>query len=736
MLLACAAIFLLPTASFAQTASDGESSKAVVLADVNLSNASIVSNNGKTLVVGLDIENRATQTQPDIRYGIRLVRTTDKRQEIADTFVASEIVSLAGNQSVHREIVYPVSPILSGDFDVWVIARTTGGMMLGLNEAGTVTLAASGDRVSIVPGTCHLEVSGDSRDYTLFQGVDVSPDETLFLVCTVRNESPSSLSIVPYFDTFRRNVYGDRVSVNYPAPETISLSSGETKEIPVVIPKASDPQAFDVSVFFRKTDGVPVSEQIVAHYVLRGASATIQNISLDKTSYAKGDMVNATIFASSSADDFPGSRAGQGTDVTLFVTFSMTDAGGAVCTEPETKMLEKGTTQLVFSSPAHIDCNAPLASVVVKDANGKVFDFRGPELGSQALRDAVATKEASFLSRTLAVAVVVILFLGSITLIVWKRFGKKGISGIFMLAFVLSGSMFFGKGAEAKTWAVYAEDIDTGDYFEAADFTVNTDKTTYAPGETIQLYGSAEYLHCSNGYGGYVLWASLTGNSDVGLGENDLGYSGWDDGEHDIYWLSDMVGGTLRAPSVPGEYNIRIHGYFEMDGDTGYDAVMIRITVAAPKADTLEVCEMISGVSYPRVDGAGVASLGSGKTVALAAFFDDTPGDCAGTDVTGSAAWTETSDPSEAFTVSKGSVSADVIPGEVRNGSMTIVYAGQSIGLYLPGYCNWSTSCTDRESDYCLGEEFEITDPVCSGTRTCTGTRSCNFNWREVMPGE
>ena len=787
---------LAPSFSFAQP-----SPHVAVLADVNLSNASIVSNDGKVLVVGVDIENRSSSTQPDIRYGIQLVRPAEGKREIADSFIAQETVVLSGNQSVHKEFSYSIPPSLSGDFGVWIIARTTGGLMLGLNDAGKVTFSASGDRVTVVPGSCHLVVSGDEKTYTLSQGVDVSTDETLSIVCSVKNESGTALSLIPYFDTFRRNIYGDRVDVNYPVPTGTLLAQGETKELSIDIPKASDPQAYDVSVVLKKaSDRTSVAPGIVVHYVLRGESATIQNVSFDKSSYLKGDLVNATVFVTPSADNFPGSRAGRGTDAVLSVKFSVTDRGGNICVEQQMKTLEKGASQLLFSAPAIIGCDSPTAAIVVNGSDGRTLDFRGAGKDeSQTPKGVPVPERMGFSSvRTMIVVIVAILFIVSLGLIIWRRFGKKdGISKVFVIAFILSGSMFFSKGVEAKTWAVYAEDIDTGEYFEAADFTVNTNKTTYAPGETIQLYGSAEYLHCSNGYGGYVLWASLIGNSDVGLGENDLGYSGWDDGEHDIYWLSDMVGGTLRAPSVPGEYNIRIHGYFEMDGDTGYDAVTIRITVAAPinascgtangvavssapstnlcsvgtafpvtgtgpwswtctglnggtdascsapKAPTLRLCQ--NGIYYARGGETGIpVALNQGDERNLTAIYG--PGtDC--TTVTGDIDVTSSITDTASDVVTLLGSNPKILHGNnVPNASnpgqqtasenVTATYSGQTVTMPVTVLENCVSGCATEAGSHCKGESFTA-DDSCGVSETCSnaGTRSCEFNWKEIVPG-
>lgn len=780
---------LLPGASFAQAAVPDDSSQGTVVADVNLSNASVLSNDGKTLVVSLDIENRSSSTQSDIRYGLELVRSAAKGREIADTFIAPETVSLQGDQSVRKELSYPIPSVLSGDFEVWTIARTTGGLMLGLNNAGKVTLSSSADRVTVVPGSCRLSVSGDDKTYALLRGVDVASNETLSLSCKIRNESSSSaFLLVPYFDTFRRSVYGDRVSMAYPSQEAISVAPGETKDISFDIPKASDPQAYDVSVILRKTDGVPVSEKIVAHYVLRGESATIQNVSLDKSSYMKGDAVTATVVASPSADGFPGSRAGRGTDVPgLSVRLSVTDSKGMACIDPQTNAFADDGIPTVFSANALIDCADPTASVTLVDADGKVLDSRGKASLVGVGRESSVSESGSNLTsfRVLAIGIVVVLFIGSLVLIVWKR--GKGISTaskILVLALVLSGSIFVGKGAEAKTWTVSGGyDWDGVWQDVGAYYSVNTDKRTYLPGERIRLSGSVEYYRCLNFVGMYGAWAEIEEDKSISLGDN------FDTGENDnhtLLWDVARLHGILYAPTEPGEYLVYLTGGYQFADGWREKSVSIKITVAssvdgvwsdwsacsatcgggtqtractnpAPSGggadcvgDSTQACNTQScstlrlcqdGIFYGNGGETGLGILlAQNETRNLTAYYDTGSG-CSGTDVTASATFTSSSpmvgilsgsDPR----VLKGDVPNASLPGkQAGTSTITAVYSGQIVTMPLTVQENCSSNCSANAADHCQDATYTATDS-CGNAEACAGTRSCEFNWKEVVPGQ
>ncbi|MEK9178078.1 MAG: hypothetical protein AAB777_03110, partial [Patescibacteria group bacterium] len=107
-------IFLAPSSqTFAQ----------VVVADVNIYNSKIISQDNNTVVIGFDIFNR-TGIQPDIRYSIQLVKIDEQNNggAVADTYIYPEIVNLGENMTVHKQVSYSIPPGLRGKYEVWVIS--------------------------------------------------------------------------------------------------------------------------------------------------------------------------------------------------------------------------------------------------------------------------------------------------------------------------------------------------------------------------------------------------------------------------------------------------------------------------------------------------------------------------------------------------------------------------------------------------------------------------------------
>ena len=579
-----------------------------VIVNVNLSDAKVLSQEARSIRVGFSLTNQDARTQAlGIRFGFELVETAKTGQVVADTFVFPETIDLAPGQSVKKEVEYTVPDALTGDFSVWVIARNAGGLILGLGNAGKVTFTPQSETVGIKTESCALKVVGDAKVYDLLQGVDVTPNETLILSCQVENRSAATQTLIPSFDTKRRSQYGDPMTVPSVPVSKISLAASEKKVIDIVIPKASSPQAYDVRVVLRNESNPDMaSNAINAHYVVRGVSATIQNISFGKSSYRTGEPVDATLFWSSSADQFLGSRAGSGTKIEqVTVALGIRNENGAVCIEPLVRTVDgEGSDTLTLSATAIADCVHPTATVTITDSTGTVLDTRVVTL-AQPVPDTQPSQSAQTFDenglvgdgvRTALVAIGIVLFLAASVLIILKRRARMAgiIKGFIFFALLSTGFLSGGGTAEAVSWR--EDSLNTEEYCSLNAFTlgygsvedcmmglesgfsratVNSNKSTYLPGESITLSSIVNSFLCANmGLRSYALSALLEGNR-VSL------QSGGILGRTSIYGENS----SFVAPSVPGRYRITL----SFTGTLGYTAdAFIDITV---------VCAASSGLS-------------------------------------------------------------------------------------------------------------------------------------------
>ena len=547
--------FLIPDRVFAQPS---PSSVSVVVANINLSNAVILSQDGNTFRIAVDFVNNGDAPQSDIKYGVELVKKQDKAQTRVDTFISDEILIIDAKKTLHKEFTYAASPLLSGgNYELWLLSRTTGGLILGIARVGEVPLETTADgRVAISPESCYLQVKGDTEKYTLLQGVDVEKEEILSIRCSAKNNFPRSVTVSPSFETHERSVYGSIVNVAYLEAPTITFKSGETKEFSFTIQKPEKPQAYDASLtLIDSSSRAVVSGSVTAHYVLRGASATIQNASLDRAIYEKGDLITATLFWSPSADSFPNSRAETGTtigDITIKV--DIVDESGASCADTITKIVTGQETNVSLTANSSITCVSPKAILTLMDKDGTVLDNR--TFSSPAVSNDTPARE--FPVNSMAVLATL---LGAFTaFFIWKKYliNLQSAARTLLLLMIVSSAFFMGVG-EAKALTYGTGDVIT---------TVNINKSVYSPGETIVVSGLVTFSNCGNGYSTVNVLANISAEM---IALNSPG----------SYYLS----GYLTAPSSPGTYIIDFtsmglpdYGMLYLDWSWG----SIPITVSAP----------------------------------------------------------------------------------------------------------------------------------------------------------
>lgn len=369
--------FGISLADLSVSTSDG---KSVTVATVNIYNATTTTTekNG-AFTVDFDIVN-SLGVQPDIKYGVFITQSTSKGEQlIADQKVYDEVLSLSPKETLHKHVVYTPSPALSGSFDFFIEARNENGLPLTTAYVGKVSLPLLSQGVYIDPSSCFLTVKDEKGNphYNLVQGVDITQTETLLAHCSIINNVSSAQNLVPQFMTHWRTVYGVVVSDTGRDTTPISIISKELKDIVFPLPKALKPQAYDVQFALGDSTNKTVSNVITFHYVLRGESATIQNIILDKNYYQKGDMAHATFMWSPSADTFPGSRVSVGTQsITATLTLNIFDVNKDSCIAPMNYDLSRNQKNPIVSLTLPIirNCFNPQLSAELKNSTGVVLD--------------------------------------------------------------------------------------------------------------------------------------------------------------------------------------------------------------------------------------------------------------------------------------------------------------------------------------------------------------------------
>jgi hypothetical protein len=303
----------------------------VVLAQLTLKDAHVVTSSGSSYSIAFTIHNGG-EAQSNIRYGVRLVPVvngTANYSSIADEKILDEVLSVNSNRDLTRTISYTVPASLDGTYKMLVVVNNANGLPLGSSFVADVSTHSQAN-LSINTASCYLSVEGEKSgaQYTLDQGVDVASSENLLLNCKATNNSNQALVVSPEISTFLRSQSGALVYTPASAL-SFSFAAHESKTVTVSIPKPTKPQAYTsvVDLANGSGGGIP-SNTVSAHWVLRGMSGTIQNVSLDKDIYAAGNVAVVAFTWSGKADSFAGSRAGTSTPLSsLMAHVSVCDQG-------------------------------------------------------------------------------------------------------------------------------------------------------------------------------------------------------------------------------------------------------------------------------------------------------------------------------------------------------------------------------------------------------------------------
>ena len=427
-----------------------------------------------------------------------------------------------------------------------LVSKNTSGLALARASLGTVTLSGTGSYVEILAPTCFLTVAGEAVDktYTLEQGVDVASTEELNLTCTLKNHSQTAVTLTPSFETFYRDTFGEKIATPVPAQKTLQAGAGASVTFTTVLPKASEPQAYDVKLSFTNASAV-AANSVIAHYVLRGTSATIQNLTLDRTSYAAGDTALISLFWTGSASNFFNARTApealSGVQAAVNIAGSAGPCGSDVIVSLDT---QRSTQVIPF--PVTGACDSPQVSIRLADNAGRVlassaFDFRNTAPSEKG------TGGGALIYVIIAVAVLALLY-GIRRMFAGKTADTAAttlaLAGLCIISFGLPSAAY----ADTFTQDVYL--VSSGGLAGNFTFTydVNLNKATYAPGETMTAAGNVTMGNCGN---------SLTGSftATINAQHKDVFRSVLVIlGPHNYHVEATISSNTFTAPMSPGTH--------------------------------------------------------------------------------------------------------------------------------------------------------------------------------------
>lgn len=346
----------------------------VLLASVNIQNAKIISQKENVFNISFSLSN-GVGLQTGVKYGVKLVSESQTGQLTVDEKIYDESLTLNPNTITEKEIVYTAPTYLEGPYMLVLTSNNTSGFPFGIINVGKVTLKSTTSGILILPETCSLQVVGEknSPTYKLDQGVDIKAEENLKINCTAINSSKVAVSATPSYETRYRSSYGDIVATTGGDVSPISFKAGEKKSFAVVLPKANISQAYNIEFSLNNKD--IKSNTVSVQYLMSGFNATIQNVSLNKDYYERGEKAQVSYFYSSSSGSLVGNRVAPVSMPTIISKLQILNGDGKSCARTKKETLSVQASHKI-ETPISINsqCIDPKIILTLIDDKGTVLD--------------------------------------------------------------------------------------------------------------------------------------------------------------------------------------------------------------------------------------------------------------------------------------------------------------------------------------------------------------------------
>jgi hypothetical protein len=338
----------------------------VIVANVNIKNAKIVFQDGKNFKISFTISN-GEGLQTGVKYGLKLF-SDDKSQSLVDEKIYDDSLTLGENSSVSKEITYTPPSILDGSYTILLESKNQSNFPFSSFIVGKIKLTASVKWLEIIPESCYTQIQEDktNKHHLITEIVEINETDSLSLNCTVINNSTNTVTATPIFNTRYSGSYGEYAPQSGGSEDAITFAKGEKKNISMLLPRGDIPKPYNVKV--NLMDGENYSNTISVGYIIKGMSATIQKVSLDKDFYKAGENAEVSFvwFGAGFYEKTP----------KVTVNASLTNSRGWQCASSVTQDVVKEKNEPVnkISIPIKNTCDDPHIKISISDAGGTVLD--------------------------------------------------------------------------------------------------------------------------------------------------------------------------------------------------------------------------------------------------------------------------------------------------------------------------------------------------------------------------
>jgi hypothetical protein len=373
-------------------------------------------------------------------------------------------VTLSGHESKKINFTYKLPAGISGtDLAIRVQATTKTSIRSGWADA-RIVIAGELRFLDVVSATLLV----DGKTFSLESGPTVTNEKTLAVQVSLQNKTNTDVMLTPKISIYERSFIGAPVKTITEA--TTSLKSKEKKTVTVNLPVSElKPSVYAGKLDFVTDSGEKRAPSTTFRYIVGGDIATIQNISSDKTTAAKGDVINMAIIYSGAPYDIVTNAVRDIGTTTLKI--SLTNEKNETIGSAETQIdVNKGNKVSLPITTTGAGQGLSVHAEIIK-GDKKITSYDAV-LSKAPAAVAQPEKKNSMVGIWIGLgAILVILIIG---LMLARRFKNRAVVGPMIMFLVIAGAMFVtSHKAEAFTVTDHVHKLGTAVEQHDPDASIN-----------------------------------------------------------------------------------------------------------------------------------------------------------------------------------------------------------------------------------------------------------------------
>ena len=289
------------------------------------------------------------------------IELVDSNQKIVDRYVSPKIFTIEPNSEATNNFSYSAPFGLSGDYSLRLLVVNDSGIPLAANSL-EVNFNRDSSFIELIPDTCFLVSSSNNENkVAIDKTLTLEKSENIILSCQIKNNLKENIELNPVYETHKDNLYGEAIDQKYQKEEIIILAD-EEKSISLTIPTVLSSGDYVTQVSLKQGNKI-YNRMLVKYSIGERELVKIKNISLDKTSYKKGEEMNLSVLFNYLSNK----------DASLKMNVSVLNKKGDVCLPSFTEITPSSSTFLSFKKELKLDCNDPLVTIKITNESDELL---------------------------------------------------------------------------------------------------------------------------------------------------------------------------------------------------------------------------------------------------------------------------------------------------------------------------------------------------------------------------